>query len=368
MRLDLTGQHPSVDRAKVEPPRRHGVLLIAKLILTGVAVFAAGEASWRLVGARPVQGDLLAFARFRAVARNSPSAVALIGSSRVLCDLDPRILKLELPNWEFYQLGISGTSALPMLENLAQDGTFRGQVLCEFHISYAVDASPFPERDAHEANWLRYVHFIQKRPYLDFVTNWFTETLRPRSALVEAKYKDKDFPASLFTAFRQRLEFRHHRSESGSPEQGVPLPDAVPREDRFLALHHRGKDNSADIAAWADLMRKRSERADGAIQHIASWVEAIRRHGGDVIFIRMPVTGSLKRIEDDAYPDQDRPIQFLVAHQITVIDSAKEPTLSGFECPDDSHLDADDAERFSAALSRILIDRQLLKRSAPDNR
>jgi hypothetical protein len=43
MRLDLTGQHPSVDRAEVEPPRRHGVLLIAKLILTGVAVFAAGS-------------------------------------------------------------------------------------------------------------------------------------------------------------------------------------------------------------------------------------------------------------------------------------------------------------------------------------
>jgi hypothetical protein len=83
----------------------------------------------------------------------------------------------------------------------------------------------------------------------------------------------------------------------------------------------------------------------------------------------MPVSGSLKRIEDAIYsghPDHDWTIRSLASRKITVIDYSKEPTLSGFDCPDESHLDADDAERFSAAVTRILKDRQLLKRAASD--
>src|ERR1035437_7851563 len=112
------------------------MLLIAKLVLICAVPFAAGEVSWRLTGAQPVHSDLLAFDQFRRPSRNSSSSVALIGSSRVLCDLDPKILKCELPKWEFYQLAIDGTSALPVLESLAQDGAFRGLVLCEFNSSH----------------------------------------------------------------------------------------------------------------------------------------------------------------------------------------------------------------------------------------
>jgi hypothetical protein len=347
MPVDPTAPQP-------QAPKPRGIAILAKLLLVIAAVLALGEISWRLTGTRPVQGDLPAFAQYRRDIRNSSAAVALIGSSRVLCDIDPKILQHELPDRTVYQLGISGTSALPMLENLAQDQGFRGRVLCEFHLSYATDLSPFPERDAAEANWQRYVHFMNQRPYVDFVATWFTETLRPYSALVEAKDKDKDFAAAIMNSLKARLSHR-----AGTRDAVAPLADARPREDRFLALFHRGNDNSGDAAVWADLMRKGVKDPDDRMQHIAAWVDAIRSRGGDVIMLRMPVSGSLKDLEDQIYPS-DAPFRFLADHKITLVDTTKEPTLNHFDCPDDSHLDAGDAEIFSAALGRILKDRRLL--------
>jgi hypothetical protein len=367
MSLDRTNGGPASDQASGKEPRSSSLLLLTKLILIGGTILAASEASWRLTGAQPLRSDLLAFDRLRGEVRNSSSAVALIGSSRVLCDLDPRVLKRELPQWDFYQLGIAATSALPMLENLAGDVTFRGQVLCEFHISYVADEYPFPERDAGDAPGPRYIHFIQRLPYLDFATAWLTETLRPRSALVEAKDKDKDFPSSLSNTVRHAVaSVRHHRSASRVPEPDALLPDGLPRDDRFLALHHRGRDNSGDIAVWIQMEKNRSGKAAVSVQYVASLVERIRRHGGNVVFVRLPITGSLKSLEDALYPDQDGPVRSLAEDHITVIDFTKEPSLDLFDCPDESHLDADDAERFSAALSRILRDRQLLRRPASE--
>ena len=120
MPLDLTNGGPAPGQASVKEPRS-SLLLLVKLILIGGAILAASEASWRVTGAQPLPSDLLAFDRLRGEVRNSSSAVALIGSSRVLCDLDPRVLKRGMPQWNFYQLAITATSALPMLENLAQE-------------------------------------------------------------------------------------------------------------------------------------------------------------------------------------------------------------------------------------------------------
>ena len=321
----------------VEAPDRNRLLLILKLVLIGAVVSVAVEASWRFTGFHPGPSDLVTFDRFYRAARDSPNAVALIGSSRVICDLDPRVLKRELSKWDFYQLAINGTSALPMLENLGHDAAFHGHVLCEFNIPQWMGEYPFRPN--------QYVQFIQRRPYLDFLNTWFIETLGQRSALVAAK--DWDF----FRAFGGHLGLF------------TVLAEPAPREDRFIGLHRRGKDNSRAIAWWAQMTRIRG-KGDNGLQHVASWVEAIRQRGGDVIFIRMPVSGSLKRHEDEIYPDRDQIIQSLAGSGINVIDSAKEPALNGFDCPDESHLDADDAGRFSTALARILEDRKLLTRTA----
>jgi hypothetical protein len=97
-----------------------------------------------------------------------------------------------------------------------------------------------------------------------------------------------------------------------------------------------------------------------ALQHIRSWVEAIRRRGGDVVFVRLPVSGSLGRLEEQRFPGRDEVMQQLAASGANAIDYATEPGLAKYECPDESHLDADDAQRFSSALVHVLTERKML--------
>jgi hypothetical protein len=340
---------PVLSDIKVDPTNRTRLLLILKLLLIVSSVFAMGEGSWRSTGFHPTQSDLLVFDRFYRAARDSFNAVALVGSSRMLCDLDPQILKRQLPTWEFYQLAIDGSSPLPMLENLAQDPKFHGHVMCEFNTRHFMDEYPFRENDFHQ---LQYVHFTQRRPYLDFLKTWLFETLSQHSALLAAQRQDvESFEVRLASIVRS------------TPEHSSPFPpDVVRREDRFIELHRRGKDNSRAIAQWAQLYRSRGTLDPNGIQRVASWVEAIRRRGGDVVFVQLPVSGSLQRIEAETYADRKHLIESLAANGINVIDSAAEPVLRAFECSDESHLDADDAYRFSMALARMIEDRQLLPR------
>jgi len=94
---------------------------------------------------------------------------------------------------------------------------------------------------------LHYVQFTQRRPYLDFLNSWFFETLTEHSALVAGNNSD------FIGAFRERLAvIVRNRARSSYPaDHGVVLPEAARREDRFLGLHRRGKDNSRAIAGWA---------------------------------------------------------------------------------------------------------------------
>jgi hypothetical protein len=344
----------------VKAPDRKPLLLISKLILLGLLVFAAGEMSWRMLGVQPQPSDLMRFAELRRAIQNSAGAVALIGSSRVHCDLDPWVLKREFPDNDFYQLGIDGSSALAMLENLAQDRTFCGHVLCEFSMVQ------FTTGIGKESIEQRYIRFFRRQPYVDFVGTWISESLSQHSVLLGVT--DREFTSLVFAAVKTRT--RSGTGNRGNSTQAAPksgaLAEAPPAErERFSPLHRRGMDNSPVIARWERLTRHRgSVDPSGSARQAASWVSAIRGRGGDVVFVRLPVSGSLKTIEDAVYPETERIVQLLEASKITVVDSTTEPTLKEFECADESHLDFDDAEQFSAALARILRDRQLLARAA----
>lgn len=303
-----------------------------------IAVLAAGEACWRLTGVPP-RSDLLIFDRFRDAVRDSPQAAAMIGSSRFLCDLDPTTLQREMPDRQFYQLAIDGGSSLPMLENLAHDASFRGFVLAEFSVTHFLTDYPF--LDKKEGESLQYVRFIDRHPLTDFASAWTVEHLSLHSAMFSARGLD------FFGTARVRIaQMRRHEPA---------VPESTRRDDRFFPLHRRGQDNTRALAGWQRIAKAESRaEGDNGMAHVPGWVKAIRRRGGDVVFVRMPLAGSLKRQEDDDYPDRHRLIQSLEAERIIVIDFETEPSLRDFDCPDESHLDAEDAERFTVSLARIL--------------
>src|SRR5580704_7550083 len=164
---------PDPPYAAARPPHQeHRAMLVLAARLTvacGIAL-AACEIFWRLAGQPPAPSDLVAFARLRTEALNSSNAVALIGSSRVESDLDPRVLQADMPDMRFFQLGINGQSPLPFLEDFAENTGFRGIILCEFGLAQLVAAYPFQDD-------LGYLRFVRRRPYLKFARTWMHQNV-----------------------------------------------------------------------------------------------------------------------------------------------------------------------------------------------
>jgi hypothetical protein len=312
------------------------VLLIKTLLVCAAAV-SVDELVSRAAGARPEPSDLLTFKRFRQAVRGSSTAVALLGSSRMLADIDPRVLRREFPGREFYQLALDGASPMPLLENLANDPDFHGLILCEFHSEHFLGGFPFTRKE-------KYLGFASgSLPYGEYVDTWLIENAREHLAVLNPQREQ---------LIAEKLNL-----------PGTPADE--PREDRFLNLHRAGKDNAQLIARWMqlrtqELTRRRGRERTGDL--VPAWVQAIRDHGGEVVFVELPVSGALQQLEDRMYPSRGEIVASLLGHKIALLSPATEPALAGFECPDESHLDADSAASFSSALAEILKERNLLER------
>ncbi len=79
-------------------------------------------------------------------------------------------------------------------------------------------------------------------------------------------------------------------------------------------------------------------------------VDKLRARGGRIVFVRYPVSGDLKTLEDQTTPrgpTWDRLLKETAAPGIYFEDF---PELAGFTCPEWSHLSAGDSVEFSRRL------------------
>ena len=87
-------------------------------------------------------------------------------------------------------------------------------------------------------------------------------------------------------------------------------------------------------------------------ERVERWVEQIRRRGGSVVFVRMPIDGRLRAVEESAFSQTQSLMRDIRARNLEVIDFAE---MAGhFRCPDGSHLEASEADRFSRLLAEKL--------------
>jgi hypothetical protein len=89
------------------------------------------------------------------------------------------------------------------------------------------------------------------------------------------------------------------------------------------------------------------ERFMGKVMRINQMVQKIESRGGRVVFIRLPSTGIVRQLEDQTWP-REKYWDVLAANtQAGAIHFKDYPSLSGFDCPDGSHLDVRDAAEIS---------------------
>lgn len=321
-----------------------------------MAVLAAGiawEVYCRSIGYAPTLNnteDLWADARRRV----QPGSVVIIGDSRAIFDSDLDELERGLGTRPV-QLAQPGSCAFPVLEDLVKDERFHGTIICSIvPRMFFAPGGPLIE-NAQKA-----------------VKRFHTQTLAQRASHYLA------LPLEEHIAFLKQEELDTaellkrlpipNRPGALVPPTFPPYFGSIDRERRVRMIERCARPGPLQnrvARRWIALftppppptyipqeifVSKMTEAVEARFHNTAALVQKLRARGGRIVFVRFPVTGELKALEDKATPRSgiwDRLLRDTAAPGIYFEDF---PELASFNCPEWSHLSAGDSVEFTKRL------------------
>jgi hypothetical protein len=327
-----------------------GITVVVTLIV--VAATCAWEFYCRSIGYGPTLNDnedLWTMTRQRV----QPESVVIIGDSRGWFDLDLDELQKGLGKRPV-QLAMGGGCGYPVLADLANDKTFHGTIICSFvpRIFFAPPGTPPMERGEKA------------------VRRSHTQTPAQRASQYLA------MPLEEHVAFLKQEELTLDDLLKGLPipnRPGARVPPRLPpyfgtldRERRARMIEECARPGSElqkrIQQIWLPLftpppppsyipqdvfMAKMKDAIEKRFGDTIAAVEKLRARGGKIVFVRLPVTGGLKALEDKTTPRNQTWDPLLKGTGAPGIYFEDFPELAGFNCPEWSHLSAGDSVEFS---------------------
>jgi hypothetical protein len=342
-----------------------GPLVAAAVLLAMIIVFM--EARLAAQGFHPSMIDsnvVWAAQRERASALGE-RALIIVGASRSQTDLDLDTLRRRT-GLEPVLLALDWGSIAPVLKGLADDPRITGTVLIDVRANDIASPTLQGQSAVFEASWEQ----SRQRWLPDFnlvedkLSNMWRRSLRsyadganPISSLLSrvlqphpvgqymrtspmrerlADYQQVTMPNFYLLRVAQRVQ-----DESGVDlTQGPPVPASV---------------LEAQIRQEIERMPVADTRAFAAnTKAIADMIGNLRRHGAKVMLVEMPTSGLESDLTEKRYPRALFWDRFVEQTGVPGIRSADIPQLRQFTCPDGSHLDYRDRERFTNALADVL--------------
>ena len=268
--------------------------------------------------------------------RVTPDSVVLLGASRIQTGVNPAQLE-SLLGRRVVQLAIPGSSPLPLLEAFAAQQTFQGLLIVGLNPRVAFDATS--EREADTRAYMRqYDDYLMPFGYVEsHITTEIHAALVMRDpGLSPSNLADRIVTRRWPKPSHRRMDRRRFERLDFSQVRVDYVED---RQYQVIATHGRPI-VGAGIAE--------------TIAHYATLVDQVRAHGGDVVFVRMPVSGRVKDVEEERYPRALYWDPFASGVGAVAIHYEDHDTLRHFTCPEGSHLSAADAARFTAALAALV--------------
>lgn len=322
-----------------------GALTLA-LVLTG-----AWEWHWRAFGVTPsyMNSNGEWAQQRRRIDNGEGNALVLIGSSRTLFDI-------QLPVWQRLngerpiQLALEGTSALPVLEDLAADPKFTGRLLVGVTSSlfftgfaYRADAIRDARRESPSqriSNWLS-MHLFE--PYVAFDDSDFAlETVLARQ------------PWPVRAGTHPRISVR--KLSNSDADRNTHMWSKLVTDPAYRALARRiwSQQFTGPPPPGFETPAKASAIAQAQIERAVAAVRMLRARGVKVVFLRAPVIGPYYTFEERIAPRAKTWDVLLQRTGEPGIAFTDYPQLQGYEQPEWSHLSAPAARRFTAALVPIV--------------
>lgn len=332
------------------PPQPWRRIFLGTLIMLAL-LLAAWEGYWRAYGAVPgyynSNGEWAQ--QRRRIDQGEGNKTVLIGSSRVLFDV-------QLPVWERaagerpIQLAMEGTSSVPVLEDLAADPKFTGRLLVGVAsdlfftgFTYRGDVVPYYHRESPSqrvGNWLSQ-HLIE--PFFAFDESDFAlatvlsrQAWPQRPGLPEHKdvrklsVQEADRNTHMWSKLETDPEYRALARSIWAQHFGGPPPPNMDTPEKLQKL------------------------IDTQIQRAVVAVAKLRARGVQVLFVRPPTAGRYLEFDNKVFPRAKTWDVLLARTGAPGIHFEDYPELQGLELPEWSHLKTADAQRFTAALYRII--------------
>jgi len=329
--------------------------LTVVVVLIVIAATCAWEFYCRSIGYGPTLNDsedLWTLTRRRV----EPESVVIIGDSRGWFDLDLDELEKGLGKRPV-QLAMGGSSAYPVLADLANDENFHGTIICSVvpRLFFAPPGTPPMERGEKA------------------VSRSYTQTPAQRASQYLA------MPLEEHVAFLKQEELNldellkrlpiPNRPYAQVPPRLPPYFSTVDRERRSRMIEECARPGS-ELARmiqqiWLPLftpppppsyipkdvfMAKMKQAVEQRFHDVVAAVQKLRARGGRIVFVRLPYTGGLKALEDRDTPRAQTWDPLLKGTAAPGIYYEDYPELSGFDCPEWSHLSAGDSVEFSRRL------------------
>jgi hypothetical protein len=325
------------------------------VVLVVIAAATAWEFYCRSIGYGPTLNnteDLWAMARRRV----QPESVVIIGDSRGWFDLDLDELQESLGKRPV-QLAGPGSCPYPVLTDLVNDEAFHGTIICSFtpRLFMAPPGSPPMERAEKNVRRSRTQTPAQRASqYLAMPLEEHVAFLKQQDLTLEELLKRLPIP---------------NRPGALVPSPPPPYFQTIDRERRARMIEECARPGSElqrrIQLGWIPLfsppppptyipkdvfMAEVKKAIEQRFQGVAAAAQKLRARSGKIVFVRLPVSGELKALEDRTMPRSqiwDRVIKDTGAPGIYFEDV---PELSNFNCPEWSHLSAGDSVEFSKRL------------------
>lgn len=323
------------------------------VVLTILVAATAWEIRCRAVGYAPTLNDtedLWAQTRRRV----TPGSLVIIGDSRAWFDSDLDELERGLGTRPV-QLAQPGSCAFPVLEDLANDETFHGTIICSIvPRMFFAPGGPLLE-NAQKAVKRYHTQTLAQRGshFLAMPLEEHVAFLKERDLTIQALLKELPLP---------------NRPGAQPPRKMPPYFQWVDRDRRARMTEscaQPGRLQTRVKTGWIPLFtpppppsyipkevfeQRMGQAVETRFRDTTEAIEKLRNRGGRIVFVRYPVTGDLKALEDKATPRfgiWERLLRDTGAPGIYFEDF---PELASFDCPEWSHLSASDSVEFTKRL------------------
>jgi len=311
-----------------------------------LALMLAWEWHWRAFGSEGGSyrnSDSLWARERRRIDEGEGDATVLVGSSRLFFDV-------RLATWERLsgrrpiQLSFEGTSAIPMLEDLANDPAFTGKALV------GVTPGLFFSGRARRGTAIKYYH--EESPS-QRVGQWLSMQIEPWLGFYEPDYalatvvERQDWPARG----GQPVRLKVRRLSVSGPDRDTHLWRKVVDDPEYQALcrsiwmQNLGATDGPTPA-------QRDKLRDEQIARAVAAVAKLRARGVEVVFVREPSDGPYLENEDRNFPRATSWDALLAQTGAPGIHFQDYPDMQGLTLPEWSHLSVPDSERYTEALFR----------------